>query len=202
MDEEPSSSATDPDDSIPDMFVHLEGAKERHQEQAARSASKSQSSGTPLQRAIRERTDCAVLVSNHEQRLQEMVDNDAITHRSGKRWASAEVGVDAHDHMPIYYRLDGLVTHVGYISQIILDPDENEAAAKEFLEHISSTDDYGDYNDELDTTTFIVTGGRRLTDPFSQSELRKLSGAGHINENFSRQPAYVIQRPGDFPGFS
>ena len=200
MDDEPSSPA-DSDNSVPDMFVHMEGAKERYQERAAHSSSKSRSSGTALQRAIRERTDCAVLASNHEQRLQEMVDNDAITHRSGKRWASAGVGVDAHGRMPIYYRLDGLVTHVGYISRIILNPNENEAAAKEFLKHISSTDDYGDYNDELDTTTFIVTGGRRLADPFSQSELRKLSGAGHIDENYSRQPAYVIQRPGDFPKF-
>ena len=198
---EDSSSDSGPSDSISEMFVHMEGAKERRKERAARQSSKSQSSGTPLQRAIRDRTDCAVLASNHEQRLQEMVDSNAITHRSGKRWASAKVGVDAHGRMPIYYRLDGMITHVGYISQIILDPSENEAAANEFLKHISSGDTYGEYHDELDTTTFIVTEGRRLADPFSQSELRKISGTGHINENFSRQPAYVVQRPGDFPEF-
>ena len=40
---------------------------------------------------------------------------------------------------------------------------------------------------------------RQGDDTFHQSELRKLSGNGTIAENYSRQPAYVIQRPGDFP---
>lgn len=139
------------------------------------------------------------MASNHEPRLEEIEDNDAVTHRSGKRWASAKVGVDAHGRLPIYYRLDNLVTHKGYISNIILDPNENTAATEDFIEHITDADTYSDYYDQLDTTTFIVTDGQRLTDPFPQSELKKLSGSGSVSEDFSRQPAYVVQRPDDFP---
>ena len=113
----------------------------------------------------------------------------------------AKIGVEAHGRLPIYYRLDNLVTHTGYISAIVLDPSENTIGAEEFLRHVPDADTYSEYYDELDTTTFIVTEGQRLADPFPQSELEKLSGNGSVSENFSRQPAYVVQRPGDFPDF-
>ncbi len=147
------------------------------------------------------RTDVAVLASNHEQRVTELESNDAVTHRSSKAWKSAKVGFDAHGRLPVYYRMDGDVTHKGYISKLVIDPDEHSAEAEELITHITDDDIYGEYNDVLDTTTFVVTDGERLDEPFPQTELQKLSGDGAIDEGYSRQPAYVIQRPGDFPDF-
>lgn len=197
--ESDASRGSDSNESVDELFIHLEGAKERYQ--SPTQTSPGNNSDTPLQNKIRQRSDAAVLASNHEPRLEEIENNDQVTHRSGKRWASAEIGVDAHGRLPIYYRLDGLVTHRGYISSIVLDPSENTDKADEFLQHITDADTYSEYYDELGTTTFIVTDGQRLADPFPQSELEKLSGNGSISENYSRQPAYVVQRSGDFPDF-
>ena len=44
----------------------------------------------------------------------------------------AKIGVEAHGRLPIYYRLDNLVTHTGYISAIVLDPSENIPYAGSF----------------------------------------------------------------------
>ena len=196
---ENNSSNKKSSESLDDMMQHLEKAKQL--EKPATRRTQRNSTGSGLQAVIQKRTDAAVLASNFPTRLEEIESNDAVTHRSSKRWKSAKVGVEAHGRLPIYYRMDGQVTHKGYISRIILDPKENTAAAEEFVEHISDTDTYSEHSDRLDTTTFIVTGGERLADPFPQSELRKLSGDGRVAENFSRQPAYVVQRPGDFPNF-
>ena len=187
------------DESIEDMMQHLPEAKRRDHSKTRRSRRTSSASG--LQAKIQRRTDAAVLASNYEARLEELVSNDAVTHRSGKEWKSAKAGVDAHGRLPIYYRQDGTVTHTGYISRIVLNPDENADEAEEFIKHITEDDTYEEYNDRLDTTTFLVTDGKRLEEPFPQSTLRKLSDGSTISENFSRQPAHVVQRPGDFPDF-
>lgn len=188
----------DGDESVDDMFQHLDDAKERYRTAKKREQNKS-TSVTPLQQEIRARSDVAVLASNHEARLKEMEDNEAVTHRSSKVWKTAKLGFDAHGQLPIYYRQEGLVTHKGYISDIIINPSDKTAAAKKFVEHITDADTYDEYHEQLDTTTFIVTNGERLDEQFAQSELELLSGGGYVSENFSRQPAYVIQRPGDFP---
>lgn len=199
MDDQAGPPSQESDESFEEMIQHLDKAKQIDHESSQRA--QRDSSKTPLQTKMSQRSDVAVLASNHEARLDEIATNDAVTHRSGKRWKSAKVGVEAHGRLPVYYRLNGLVTHKGYISQIVLDPDENTVEAKDLVTHIADADDYADYNELLDTTTFVVTGGEQLDDPFPQSELQKLSGTGTIEENYSRQPAYVIQRPGDFPNF-
>jgi len=181
------------------MLQHLDEAKQID-EGAARKARRSRT-GTGLQDKIRRRTDAAVLASNHETRLEEIADREAVTHRSGKRWKSAKVGVEAHGRLPIYYRLDGKITHKGYIDRLVLDPDEDTEGIEEFIEHITDDDTYSDYHDRLDETTFIVRGGEEIDEPFSQSELRKLSTGDPIDEDYSYQPAYVVSRPGDFPEF-
>lgn len=191
--------ARDSGESIENMMQHLEEAKQR--EQTATRQTRQSNTTTKLQRQIRQRTDVAVLASNHPSRLEEIAANDPVTHRSGKPWKSAKIGVDAHGRLPIYYRSDGLVTHTGYISRIVLNPSENTTAAEEFVQYISDDDTYGEYHDRLDTTTFIVADGRELAEPFSQAELQKLSGEGTVDEDYSRQPAYVVQRPDDFPDF-
>lgn len=198
MDEEDSEREGD-DESVDEMFKHLDGAKERYKENKQKARRRKASSLTPLQQAMRSRTDGAVLASNHEARLKEIEENDAVTHRSGKPWTTAKIGVDAHGTVPIYYRQDGLVTHTAYITDIVVNPSKNSNRAKRFVEHVTDDDTYDQYHDQLDTTTFIVSEGRQLDDPFPQSELELLSGDGTISEEYSRQPAYVVQRPGDFP---
>lgn len=200
MDTEPDGSGSDDsEDSVEAMMQHLDEAKQRDRTSNRR---RKRPTATSLQRKMQSRTDVAVLASNHESRVKELESNDAVTHRSGKAWKSAKVGVDAHGKLPIYYRMDGEVTHKGYISKIVIDPDENSAEAEELVQHITDDDTYGEYHDVLDTTTFVVTDGERFNEPFPQTELRKLSGDGTIDEGYSRQPAYVIQRQGDFPDVS
>jgi hypothetical protein len=150
-----------------------------------------------LKNEIKHRTDAAVLASNHSSRLAEIEGRNPVTHRSSKRWVTAEAGVNSHGRLPIYYRQEGMVTHKGYITDIILDPSENEERAEEFVQNITEADTYSCYNDKLDTTTFVVSEGKRISE-FNQSELKKLSGDGNIAKEYSRQPAYVVQRPGDF----
>lgn len=176
---------------------HLDDAKELDASDIKKKRKRKTHSGR--QSPIERRTDVAVLASNFESRLEEMVANDAVTHRSSKVWKSAKLGVDEHGRLPIYYRLDGDVAYKGYITKMVLNPTENTADAEEFVQHVSEADTYSEYNDEMDETTYIVAEGEHLEEPFSQSRLQLLFGDGTVDENYSRQPAYVVQRPGDFP---
>lgn len=185
-----------PEGTVDDMMQHLEAAKAVDRSATARA--RRSATGSALQNEMRRRSDAAVLAGNHEARLEEIVANDAVTHRSGKPWKSAKIGVEARGRLPVYYRLDGMITHTAYITDIVIDPDEDVAAEK-FVDHITDADTYSEYFDMLDTTTFIVRDGQRLENPFPQTELEMLSGDGTVDENYSRQPAYVVQRPGDFP---
>lgn len=189
----------DSDGAVGDMMKHLDDAKDLDASDIKKRRQRKTRSGrrSPIER----RTDVAVLASNFESRLEEMVAKEAVTHRSSKVWKSAKLGVDEHGRLPIYYRSDGEVAYKGYVTRMVLNPTENAEEAEEFVQHISEGDTYGEYNDEMDRTTYIVADGERLEEPFSQSELRLLLGEGTVDENYSRQPAYVIQRPGDFPDF-
>lgn len=154
-----------------------------------------------LSDTIKSRADSAVLARNYPERLVEFVERDAVTHRSGKSWTGAQHGVAKWGRLAHYYverDSGGMVSHKGYISEIAVNPVDGDDLAERLRDHISSADTYDEYNDELDTTTFLATHGEEIDDPFHQSELEKLSGNGPIAENYSRQPAYVIQRPGDF----
>lgn len=153
---------------------------------------------------ITSRSDGAVLARNYTERLDEFEKLDAVTHRSGKAWQTARAAVEAFDRYPLYYvERDGggMVTHKGYISEIVVNPNENSEAAQQLREQISEADTYSEYNDELDTTTFLTTDGTQLEQPFHQSELELISTGNSLAENYSRQPAYVIQRPSDFSDF-
>lgn len=155
-----------------------------------------------LSEAIRSNSNGAVLARNFPDRLEEFVERDAVTHRSGKTWTAAKHGVEEWGQLPLYYverDSGGMVTHKGYISEIAVDPVDGDDVAERLRENISPADTYDQYNDELDTTTFLATHGERINEPFHQSELEKLSGNGPIAKNYSRQPAYVIHRPEDFP---
>ena len=84
---------------------------------------------------------------------------------------------------------------------MVVNPQEGDPDAEELRGHISDTDTYSDYNDELDTTTFLVSEGEELKTPFHQSDLTVISTGNAVSEDLSRQPAYVKQRPGDFADF-
>lgn len=155
-----------------------------------------------LSKTIRANSKGAVLARNYTERLEEFVELDGVTHRSGKPWQAAKHGVEEWGRLPLYYverETSGMVTHKGYISEISVNPTDGEDVAERLREHISPEDTYDQYNDELDTTTFLATEGERLSEPFHQSELQKLSGNGSVAKNYSRQPAYVVIRPNDFP---
>lgn len=156
----------------------------------------------PLSDTIQSNANSAVLARNFPDRLEEFVEREEVTHRSGKPWTTAKYGVEKWGRLPLYYierDSGGMVTHKGYISEIAVNPVDGDDVAERLREQISPADTYEQYNDELDTTTFLATHGERVAEPFHQSELQKLSGNGAIAENYSRQPAYVIHRPGDFP---
>lgn len=190
---------SDTSDSIDEMLQHLPGAKERAKKRRATSASNK--NWSKKAKLMRQRPDPAVLASNYKSRLEELVELPKVTHRAGKKWSSAKAGLEAHGRMPIYYRLDGEVTYTGYITQMVIHPEDESDVPQVIQDHITEDDTYADYNDKYDVTTFLVTEGKRLDEPFPQSELEQIEGGEFVDEDFSYQPAYVRQRDGDFPDF-
>lgn len=185
------------DTSLDQMMQHLEEAKKRDTSKSSKRGKQNQYSG--LAKKIRKHRNIAVLTKNFSDRLDELVEQDAITHRSSDGWTSAESAVDAHGYLPIYYRTGDTVTHAGIITDIVIDPDPESDDVEKFQKHISDDDTYQEYNDELDTTTYIVKHGRQLDDPFPMTELKKVSDNEPVSPGFWRgAPAYVFQREQDF----
>lgn len=185
-------------ESVDEMFQHLPEAKQR--EQTPRTTA-SRSRLSKKARLMQQRSDPAVLASNHEARLEELVELEKVTHRAGKPWTSAKAGVESQGRIPVYYRLDGMMTHKGYIIDMVIDPEDGSDVPQEIKDNITDEDTYSDFNDKYDTTTFLVTDGERFDEPFPQSELELLEGGEYVAEDYSYQPAYVRQRDGDFPDF-
>lgn len=196
MDDPVDTSAEAEDTSLDGMMQHLEDAKQRDNSNARSSKQRRRWSG--LQRKVRQQQNVAILSKNYTDRLDELVEREAITHRSGSTLRSAEAAFDAHGRLPIYYRTGDTVTHTGLITALAIDPDPDSDEADAFRKQISADDTYGEYNDELDETTYIVEHGRELEDTFPMTELRKVSNNEPIDEGFWRSPAYVFHRDGDF----
>jgi hypothetical protein len=193
--DDPDDSAESADGaSLDEMMQHLGEAKKL--DKSTLTSNQTQWSG--LQRKVRTQRNVAILSKNYSDRLDELVTREKITHRSGSRLVSAAAAFDAHGQLPIYYRTGDMVTHTGIITDLILDPDPESQKAEKFRSQISEDDDYADYNEELDTTTYIVEHGRKLDEPFQMTALRKVSDDEAIDEGFWRSPAYVYTREGDF----
>jgi len=185
--------------SLDEMLQHLPEAKQRAKER--RTTTTTSKNWSKKAKLMRQRPDPAVLASNHKARLKELVELPKVTHRAGKSWSSAKAGLKVHGRMPIYYRLDGEVTHTGYITQMVIRPENESDVPQAIQDHITGDDTYSDYHEKYDVTTFLVTDGKRLDEPFPQSKLERIEGGEFIDENFSYQPAYVRQRDEDFPDF-
>ncbi|MDL0140301.1 hypothetical protein PNP85_12390 [Halobacterium salinarum] len=194
MDERDESTEDRESGSLDGMMQHLEEAKKLDKSKSATSGQ----SWSGLQREVRKHQNVAILSKNYSERLNELVEFDAITHRSSSILRSAEAAFDAHGQLPIYYRTGDTVTHTGIITNLITEPDSDSTEAEDFRKHISQNDTYSDHNDELDKTTYIVRQGMELDDPFPMTELRKVSDSEPIDAGFWRSPAYVFQREGDF----
>ena len=187
------------DDTIEEMIQHLDKAKKTRRETSERT--KTSRSLSKKARLMQKRPDPAVLASNFEPRLEELAELPKVTHRCGKPWTSAEAGLEAHGRLPIYYRLDGEVAYIGYIIEMAIRPEDESDVPQVIKDHITEDDTYSDYNDKYDTTTYLVADGKRLDEPFPQSELERIEGGEYVDEGFRYQPAYVRQRDGDFPDF-
>jgi len=194
MDDRTNTSGDPEDTSLEGMMQHLETAKQLDRSDS----STDQSRWSGLQRKVRKHRNIAILSKNYTDRLEELVEYDAITHRSGSTLRSAEAAFDAHGQLPIYYRTGDTVTHIGIITQLIIDPDPDSTEAEAFRKHISKNDTYSEHNAELDETTYIVEQGQQLADPFPMTDLLKVSNNEPIDDGFWRSPAYVFQRDGDF----
>lgn len=153
--------------AIDEMLQHLPEAKQRND--SRKRDSTTSKNWSKIAKLMRKRRDPAVLASNHEPRLEELVELPKVTHRAGKPWTSAKAGLEAHGRMPIYYRLDGEVTHKGYITQMVINPEDESDVPQVIQDHITDDDTYSDYNEEFDVTTFLVTDGQELNEPFPQS---------------------------------
>jgi len=189
------------DPTIDELMTHLDAAKAQRKKRESREQKRKRERRkySGLAYKVRQQRDIAVLTKNYEDRLDELVSYDAITHRHGSEWTAAESAIDAHGQLPIYYRTGDMVTHTGIITDLILNPDPTSAEAKKFRNHISEQDTYSEHNDELDKTTYIVEQGRKLDEPFPMTELIKLSDNEPVSPGFWRgAPAYVFHRDEDF----
>lgn len=185
------------DETIEGMMQHLDGAKElkKRKDRVKNQTSRSMSQ---LQKKMATNPNTAVLSSNFPDRLEELVTYDAVTHRSSKRWVSAQIAVDYHGQLPIYYRQDGMITHTGVITEMVTEPAKNRKKAEKLLENSTDADTYSEHHEEIPGTIYVVTDGVKLDTPFPQTELVKVANDEPIDENYSRQPSFVYQRKGDF----
>lgn len=155
-----------------------------------------------VQRAIRNTPTAAVFSRNYPTRLEQAVELGKVTHRASKVWRSAEIGVKKHGSMTIYYATrdgTGMVTHRGTITSVVINPEPGDTEAERLDQLVPADDTYSQYNtpiagyERLDTTNYLVEDCIELDDPFHFTELHKLSDRTPLDDNYSRQPAYVYE---------
>lgn len=143
------------------------------------------------------KSDLAVLTQNYPTRLRQANENDRITFRSGKSWATAMDEVDANGSMSVYFRTvteDNIerITHEGDIVEVVTHPEEHHKKARQLREHLPEDDSYLDDND-LPTTLYLVTEITAIGEPFSQVTLKKRDDT-RIDTDYQRGYAIVKNR--------
>lgn len=133
--------------------------------------------------------DIAVLSKNYEEHLVNASKKDGpVTFYSNRRWTKASAKLSQQGTMSIYFTTGGdsnIVEYEGTITHILLDP---IAGAPETGEMLTYCLDDG-AKDELDKgklkTLYYVKGLKKLTEPFSQTKLRKTDGKP-VSEKYDR----------------
>lgn len=148
--------------------------------------------------AMRNVSNPAVFTRNFSDRLEDAVRTPRVTHRAQKPWRSAEVGVEHHGSLPAYIKSrdeDGdLVTHVGTIETVIVNPQEaDESVVDRLRKNVADRDSWSEYFDGA-TTMYLLTECRELEEKFPFTELKKIVDGEPLPSSYSRQPAYVYAR--------
>jgi len=110
-----------------------------------------------------------------------------IAFRSQKRWASADEILAAHKTADLYMAPvggEGLVTHVGTLQHVRLDPREGDGDVNSLLKlALPATGDEGLWDGKV-ATLYLVTHSRRLDRPFPITELVKASDDSPISADY------------------
>ena len=144
--------------------------------------------------AMRNVENPAVFTRNFPSRLEDAVEAGAVTHRANKPWRSAEIGVKRHGTLPAYVKSrdveENVVTHVGVITDVVVDPEDHPERAERLREHVAERDTWSEYFDGADTL-YLLEDCRELETPFPFTELQKIVDGEALPPSYSRQPAYV-----------
>lgn len=156
-----------------------------------------------LQAKIKVTPNCAVFTRNYQQHLEDAIEKNPrqpITFRSYLKWTSAELAVKTHGFCKIYFvpGEEKLVKYEAILEEVLLEPQPDSPKTKELLANcLESTHEEGLWekeNGEVGVQTlYVISHCRKLTSPFMQTELIKLSDDRPIDENFIRSYALVYE---------
>ncbi|WP_140408915.1 hypothetical protein [Natronolimnobius baerhuensis] len=148
--------------------------------------------------AMRNVSNPAVFTRNFPSRLEDAVQLSKVTHRANKPWRSAQIGIERHGELPAYIKSRGeeenVITHIGTIEDVIVNPADNPDKADRMREHIADRDTWSEYFDDADTL-YLLSDCRELEpeNRFPFTRLKKLVNGETLPASYSRQPAYVHQ---------
>lgn len=119
-----------------------------------------------------------------------------IAFRSQKRWATAREILSLHHLADLYMAPvggEGMITHVGKLHHVHLDPREGEAEVEALLNlSLPETRQEGLWEGKV-TTVYLITHSRRLDRPFPITELVKAADDSPISADYGYGYAIVHQ---------
>ncbi|MEP6389014.1 MAG: HNH endonuclease [Halioglobus sp.] len=147
-----------------------------------------------------------VFARNHEEYLERAAEisvqapSRLITFRSSKSWVAAKAALDQQKSVQAYFSpngADGMILYEGLLKRIVLKPHkgdrETEAA---LLDQLPETVDetLWESEDGPVKTLYSVSHLKRLTTPYSMTELLKSSDGSPIAANYGYSYIPVIER--------
>lgn len=155
-----------------------------------------------LQLKVKDNPNCAVFSRHYQQHLDDAINEKPekpVTFRSYLPWKSAQLAVKTHGKRTIYYGLgeDDLIRYKAVLEQVELYPQLNTARTNNLLENcLPSTRGEGLWEKDGKIgvkTLYVISHCQKLSSPFLQTELIKISDDRPINKNFIRSYALVYE---------
>ena len=135
----------------------------------------------PKTKADVHEAELAVFSRHHKRHLEEACAATTLgvlrIFRSRGRWVTAARVVSREGHIPIYFAVTDGTPRVRYEAELVevhLDPNFNEPQMRALLRHRGSTT-AGEHWDDTVETVYVIRGCRKLSAPFPQNELIKLT---------------------------
>jgi hypothetical protein len=159
-----------------------------------------------LERKVSQASNIAVFCRNHFDYLESAVKigtknpSQQITFRASTTWKSAKLAIDMHGPIKIYFATikgGDLVKYEATLEQVEINVSYQDSTTNKLLKKcLEETRDEGLWEKYGQTvnTLYVISGCRKLTEPFRYNSLTKLSDDLHINENYGYSYSLVYER--------